>query len=213
MPRKRSPLPVAAVLLALVAPPAARAEPAASLRLALAPAVGSAVPGVPVADAIQFQFPIQLDAGWAFGPLTVGAYGSWGYGLVGKCQGSCDASVVRAGLEATWTFESVPDVRGAAPWAGVGTGYEWATERRSGAGNAVTTTWRGFELFSVQGGLEWRVAPAVALGPFLLVGVGRYTNIALDTGVDTASAELTHRAVHAWIHAGVRARLVLEKPR
>jgi hypothetical protein len=201
---------VTAVLLALAAPPAARAEPAASLRIGIAPAVGSVVPDVPVSDAVQLQFPIQLDAGWAFGPLTVGAYGSWGYGLVGNCDGSCDASVVRAGLEATWTFSSVPDLRGAAPWGGVGAGYEWATERRSGGGSAVTTTWRGFELFAVQGGLEWRVAPAVALGPFLLVGLGRYTDIALDTGGDTASAELTRRAVHAWIHAGVRGRLVFD---
>jgi len=201
---------VTAVLLALVAPRAARAEPAASLRLALAPAVGSVVPGVPVSDAIGFQFPLQLDLGWAVGPLTVGAYGSWGYGLAGKCQGSCSASVVRTGLEATWTLASVPELRGAAPWGGVGAGYEWATERRSEGGNPVTTTWRGFELFSVQGGLEWRVARAVALGPFLLVGLGRYTNMALDAGVDTASAELTHRAVHAWIHVGVRGRLVLD---
>ncbi len=209
MPRKRSSVPVAAVLLALAAPVAARAEPAVAVRLAVAPAVGSVVPDVPVSDEVHLQFPIQIDAGWAFGPLVVGAYGSWGYARVGVCGGSCDGSVLRTGLQAAWTFGKVIELRGAEPWVGGGTGYEWATARRASAGSTVTTTWRGFELLSVQGGLDWRVAKMVAVGPFLLVGVGRYTNMALDTGVETASAELTQKAVHAWIAVGVRARLVL----
>ncbi len=200
---------VAAVLLALAAPGAARAEPAVALRLAVAPAVGSVVPDVPVSDEVHLQFPIQIDAGWAFGPLVVGAYGSWGYARVGMCGGSCDGSVVRTGLEAAWTFGKVLELRGAEPWVGGGTGYEWATARRAGAGSTVTTTWRGFELLSVQGGLDWQVARRLAVGPFLLVGVGRYTNMALDTGFDSASVELTQKAVHAWIAVGVRARLVL----
>ena len=119
-------------------------------------------------------------------------------------------SVVRIGLQAIRTFGSF---RGAGPWAGVGLGYEWATERRERAGNELTTTWRGFELLSVQGGVEWRVARSVALGPFVLLGAGRYTDVKLDTGIDSASVEIPEKAFHAWIHVGVRARLVLERSR
>lgn len=200
----RTPLALAAALLALVARPA-RCEPAGpvlALRLGVAQAVGSAAADVPVSDAVRLQFPIQLDALWRFGSAAAGAYASWGLARSGGCEGFC-ASVTRAGLQATWSFAPW---REAEPWAGVASGYEWAAERGDGD---VTTTWRGFELFAAQGGIEWRVAPALALGPFILVGAGRYTNVALETGVESASAELARKSVHAWFHAGVRARLVL----
>jgi hypothetical protein len=202
----RLPLAAAATLLALSVPRLARGEPSVGLRLAVAPAVGSAAGDLPVSDAVRLQFPLQLDALWAFGPIAVGGYASWGLARVGACGGSCDGSVVRAGLEAIRTFASS---RRAVPWAGIGAGYEWATEHRARAGHARTTRWRGFELLAVQGGLEWRVARAVALGPFLLVGAGRYTDVSLDTGIESASEGIARRAFHAWIHAGVRGRLVL----
>ena len=201
----RTPLAAAATLLAL-APRLGRAEPSSApviaLRLGVAPALGSAAADVPASDAVRLQFPVQLDALWRVGRAAAGAYASWGPARSGGCEGLC-ASVTRAGLQATWTFAPW---RGGEPWAGVATGYEWARERGDGD---VTLTWRGFELLAAQGGIEWRVAPAVAVGPFLLFGVGRYTNVALDTEVESASAELARKAVHAWFHAGVRARLVL----
>jgi hypothetical protein len=202
----RPSLAAASLVLLAALPRAARAEPVVALRLAIAPAVGSTVDDVPVSDGIRFQFPVQLDALWAAGPLAVGGYGSWGAATVGACSGSCSASVVRAGVQATWTL---PPLRSADPWLGAGLGYEWATERRERAGHEVTTRWRGLELPSLQGGLEWRVARAFAIGPFLLVGVGRYARMSLDTGVDSASSEISGKAFHAWIHLGVRGRLAL----
>jgi hypothetical protein len=194
-----------ATLLALLAPVAAAGQPSLGLRIAVAPALGSAVQGVPISDAVRLQVPLQLDALWDFGPWAVGAYGSWGWGQVGSCDGSCDGSVLRAGIQGTRAFSR----RGGVPWAGLAAGYEWATEERTRGGHEETTRWRGFELFQLQGGMEWRLARAVALGPYALVGLGRYTDATVDTGVASQSVSLPDRALHAWIHLGVRGRVIL----
>src|SRR6266511_3657918 len=196
----RTPLAAAVILAAR----AARAEPVVALRLAIAPAVGSAEADVPVSDALSLQVPLQLDALWRTGRLAAGLYGSWGLARYGACgSGSCSASVSRLGLEATWSFAPIS---GAEPWAGVGTGYEWASATRAQSGTSTDTRWRGFELAEAQGGVEWRVGPRFALGPFLLVGVGRYARYTVETREESATAEIARKAFHAWIHIGVRGR-------
>jgi hypothetical protein len=217
----RLPLAAAAALLAAAAqrslaeegPRAAAAAPEGgpraviAARLAVAPAFGSAAADVPVSDAVALQLPAQLDAMLEVRRVAVGAYGSWGWGRVDACAGSCSASVKRAGLQATWTL---PPVRGADPWVGLAAGYEWATARRARGATDVETTWRGWELFAVQGGVEWRLGPAFALGPFLLAGVGRYSGVSVDTGLDAASGPIPERSLHVWTHVGVRARFHVE---
>jgi hypothetical protein len=202
----RLPTAAAAALLALAAAPAVRAEPVFALRSAVAPAFGSAADDVPVADAVSFQVPFQLDALWRRGSFAAGVYGSWGWGRVDACEGSCSASVWRAGLQGTFSF---PPIHGAEPWAGLATGYEWAIARRERGGTEVSTTWRGFELLAAQGGVEWRVTRMAALGPFVLLGVGQYGDLSVDTGIESASAPIPQKALHGWIQVGVRARLVL----
>jgi hypothetical protein len=197
-------LPLAAAALLALASLPARAEPFLALRLGVARAFGSAAADVPASDAVPFHFPLQLDALWRYRRAAAGLYGSWGRGTVDSCEGSCSATVWRAGIQAAWTFAPV---RGAEPWAGASAGYEWATARRARAGSEVDATWRGWELLAAQGGIEWRVARAVALGPFLVVGLGRYTDLSVDTGLDSASAPIRDRAVHGWVQLGVRARL------
>jgi hypothetical protein len=201
----RLPLAAAAALLAL-ATPSARAEPVFALRAGVAPAFGSAAADVPVADAVSLQVPLQLDALWRRGRFAAGVYGSWGWGRVDACEGSCSGSVWRAGLQGTYSFAPV---RGAEPWAGLAAGYEWAIAKRGRGGGEISTTWRGFELLAAQGGVEWRVARMSALGPFVMVGVGRYADLSVDTGVESASASIPERALHGWIQVGLRARLVL----
>src|SRR6266545_3398271 len=124
----RTPL-SAAVILATLAARTARAEPVVALRLAIAPAVGSAEADVPVSDALSLQGPLRLDALWRTGRLAAGLYGSWGLARYGACgSGSCSASVSRLGLEATWSFAPIS---GAEPWAGgLATGCERVTQMR-----------------------------------------------------------------------------------
>ncbi len=203
----RTPLAAAVILTALAAAPVARAEPVVALRLGIAPAVGSATAGVPVSEALTFQVPVQVDALWRAGRLSAGVYGSWGLALYGACGGgSCGASVARLGVEALWSFAPLA---AAEPWVGLGAGYEWASASRARSGATLDTSWRGPELFQAQGGVEWRLGRRLAVGPFLLLGAGRYTRLALDTGVDSASADVARKAVHAWVHIGVRGRLAL----
>jgi hypothetical protein len=207
-------LAAAATLLALAAPRSAQAQgtertvgPVLGLRLAWARSFGSVAADVPTDDAVSGQIPLQLDALWSFPELAAGLYASYGVAGVGNCAGSCSGSVWRVGLQAARFFG--PRGRGPEPWLGISAGYEWAEERRARAGRAVETTWRGFELLAAQGGVEWRVGPRVAVGPFLLAGAGRYAAVDMDTGFDTASAEIPEKAFHYWIHVGVRARLAL----
>jgi hypothetical protein len=196
-----------AAFLALAAGPAAALDPPVlALRLGVAPAFGSAAADLPVSETIPLQFPIQLDALTGEGPLAFGLYGSWGPAHAAKCgDASCSAWVARLGLQATWTFA----VEGAGkPWVGLASGYEWAREQRT-RGGTVTTTWAGWEPVAVQGGVEWRVLRWLALGPYGLLGVGRYSRYTVDTGIEEASTELPRKALHAWIHLGVRGRFLL----
>jgi hypothetical protein len=207
----------AAVLLALAAPRRARGDegtygPELALRLGAAWALGAAADDLPVDDVVDFQVPLQVDGLWRFGELAAGVYGSYGIARA-PCGdvGSCSASVWRLGVQGTRSFG--PILRGAEPWLGLAAGYEWAKQRRERESTVVETTWRGFELLALQGGLEWRLARRVAVGPVLLVGAGRYANVDLDTGLDSASAEIPGKALHYWIHLGVRGRLVLGEAR
>jgi len=201
----RTPLAAAVILAALAVGRTARAEPVVGLRVAIAPAVGSAAGDVPVSDALSLQVPVQLDALWRTGPFAAGVYGSWGIARDGACGGgSCSASVSRLGIQATWSFAPIS---GAEPWAGIGTGYEWAGASWKRSGTSVDTRWRGLELAEAQGGVDWRLGRRLAVGPYLLVGVGRYSSYTVETAFESATAEIAQKAVHAWIHVGVRGRL------
>jgi hypothetical protein len=204
----RSAIPAAAILAALGAAPAvARAGPELALRLGVAPAVGSAAADVDVADAIPLQFPIQLDALWRAGSFGAGVYGSWGPARAGQCGSgaTCSASVARVGIQAPWTFRSAGRME---PWLGLAAGYEWARSEETRS-STLRTTYSGFEPIAVQGGVEWRLARWFAAGPYVLLGLGRYTRYSVDTGFDAGSTDIPAPAFHLWFHGGVRARFVL----
>ncbi len=199
----------ALLLAALLLPAAARARPAAALRLAYAPAIGDVAEAVPISDAMRSQVPLQLDLLWREGPLSAGAYGSWGLGQIAGCGSgaSCSASAIRVGAEALYAF--APFAGGAlVPWAGLGLGWEWATRRRERLGSEVSWTWSGWEL-ALQGGAEWPLAGRLAVGPFAQLALGRYARVALDAPEGSASGEIGARAIHAFVHVGVRGRIDL----
>lgn len=198
---------LAAVLLL---PAAARAQPTAALRLGWAPALGDVERRLPMSDAVSWHVPLQLDALWRVGPFSAGAYGSWGPGQVGPgssaCSGgaSCSAAVVRAGVQGLYALAPLGAAR-IVPWGGVGLGWEWAFQRRERLGSRTSHAWSGAEL-ALQGGAEWPLAGRFGLGPVLLLGFGRYARETLDTSADSASAAIGSKALHLWIHVGVRGR-------
>lgn len=186
-------------------------EPEVAVRLAVAPAFGSAAAKVPISDAVSLQFPMQLDLGWRFGPLTVGGYGSWALARGPTCASgaSCSATAVRAGLQATWTFDPGGGVLG---WVGAASGWERATFHVKRAATDDATSYSGLEILQVQGGVEWPLHRRLVLGPYLLLGFGRYSDVRVETRVQSASASIPDRALHTWLHLGVRARVPLGGP-
>ncbi len=197
------------LVAALLLPTAAAAQRGvgveAGLRVAWAPAFGSAARLVPMSEAIPWQVPIQADLLWSSERFAAGGYASWGPGgAPAQACGdgaSCSSQDLRAGFQAygrfpRWSF-------GAAPWAGAGLGWEWASQRRERLGAATTTRWNGPELFA-QGGAEWRLGRGFGAGPFVLLGAGRYERLSVETGSDTGSADVADRAVHGWLQLGVR---------
>jgi hypothetical protein len=88
------------------------------------------------------------------------------------------------------------------PWAGLALGWEWAQTAKAAAGT-ITSTFSGAEV-ALQGGVEWRLLPWLALGPCALVGFGNYGTYAVEGPAGSASSTLSDRAFHAWIHLGVR---------
>jgi hypothetical protein len=191
---------VLAVATALAAVAPARAEPVLALRLAFAPAVGSAAGNLPMSDAVGLQVPVQVDALWREGPIAAGLYGSWGPGHAENCPPGerCSATVWRTGAEGTFAFERA----GVTPWVGLAAGWEWA-RASSTDGGTFTSTFAGPEL-AVQGGADWRLLRWLALGPYALVGAGRYLSYGVETPAGSASASIRDRAFHGWIHLGVR---------
>jgi hypothetical protein len=212
---------VAALVAVLPAAPAA-AGPSFGLRLGWASAVGSAAAHVPMSEEVAWQVPIQAEALWRLpwgapaprAGLSLGLYGSYApAGLTGAgstpCAdgASCSAQAIRAGAQALWTF--APWVLDASPWIGAGAGWEWTSQRRERLDATTSTRWNGPEL-SIQGGAAWRLGSAFALGPYGLVGLGWYRDVGIETPVESASASIGARAVHAWIHLGVRGTFDVE---
>ena len=194
----------AALVLALAAAGPARAEPVLALRLGVAGAVGSASGNLPMAHAVPLQLPLQLDALWRERPFAGGLYGAWAPAEPGGCASGerCSARAWRAGLQGTYAFRA----DGVEPWAGLALGWEWATLERDHSG-AIVGTWSGPEL-SAQGGAEWLVARWLALGPYALVGGGRFDRYAVTAPAGSASATISDRTLHVWLELGVRGRLV-----
>lgn len=199
----------ALALAALLLPAAAAGAPALSLRLAYAPAAGSAADRFPADDVLAAQVPVQVDALWRFGAAALGPYASWGLGIATGCDDGarCGGSVARLGLQALHALGAGAE-RTVVPWLGVGAGWEWASRRRERLGNEHTWTWSGPEAHA-ELGVEWRPRPRVALGPYVHVAAGRFSRVSLETPVESASAAVPARAIHAWLHLGVRGTLDL----
>jgi hypothetical protein len=123
---------------------------------------------------------------------------------------------VRLGVQVQYHFLPKKELD---PWLGAGLGYEWltrATEQSfDGVGTETSITVKGFELINLQGGLDFKVAPGLALGPFLFFSIGRYTSLSGSCSGNTCD-DFTPRgddpgddATHYWLLLGVRSTFVV----
>jgi hypothetical protein len=193
-----------ALALALALPATAAAQATVALRLGYASAAGSSSAGLRMSEGVRAAVPIQLEAGYRLLPsLTVGAFGAWGPAGAGSLcgEGSCSASLTRAGVQASWQFGRV---LGLSPWLGAGTGWEWASLESKVGGDKLTVTRSGWEWLLLQGGAEVKVAARFSVGPFVQLSLARYESQTVKSPLGDASGGISHPANHSWLQLGVR---------
>jgi hypothetical protein len=156
--------------------------------------------------------PIWVDAGYRINPsIYVGAYGSFGFGLMntgnecGMAGVSCSAYDVRVGVNAQLHIRPKTSVD---PWVGLGFGYEWLHAKASSSGASISQTLRGFELLGLQIGTDFELDEMFKLGPFIGYSIGQFgygTKTQKDSLTDASSSlGIANMALHQWLTLGLR---------
>lgn len=225
----------AALLALLLAPAAAPAQVSFGLRAGYAIPFGDAYEQsgfgtFKQSDLTKGLIPLQLDASWRFSPaVSAGLYVSYGFGQAGSqlktlcaTQGaSCDSpSTLRYGVQGAYTFQTGGSF---VPWLGLAAGIEQAS---FGVKNFVygvipgtpptplvadlKGTLRGWEA-GLEGGADYRLSPALAVGPFASFSLGQYTveDISLSGQGTVAGGGVDTPKTHEWLTLGVRGRFDL----
>jgi opacity protein-like surface antigen len=186
-----------------------------------------------LSDGISGMVPLQLDLGYRASPaFSIGGYAMYGFGFTGDdfsricdnadrvpgLSASCSARDVRLGIQAQYHFLPKKKVD---PWLGAGLGYEWLKLKADVSGGVqaeTSNTSKGFEL-NLQGGLDFEVAPGLALGPFLSFSIGRYSsfNNSFNSSCSfnecddftTENGDIDEVAPHQWLLLGLRGTFVV----
>lgn len=175
------------------------------------------VDGADMSEYIKGNVPMVLDLGYMVTPnIMVGLYGQYGIGLpaMDECDQSgidCSASIIRLGLQGQY---HVSPAKTLDPWFGLGIGYEWASLTMEGGGAKMVSDSRGFEFLNLQAGLDYKLMPALGIGPFLSFSLGQYANYNLEvsgTGIldGSDSGSIDEQAMHEWLTFGVRGNFTL----
>ncbi len=198
-----------AVVAALVFPSASHAQAQASkfslgLRLGYGFSMGDAMKDFGMSDYVGSQIPIQLDAMYKLSPeFALGAYFSYGFAQpsgfgsdVCDAPGAdCSVSNMRLGVQGTYSFtKASPSF---VPWLGLGIGWE-NSSFDSGGGAADTSGW---EYLNLQGGANWKVNPAFAVGPYVMYSIGQYGSV--------EGNDIPNKAMHEWLSLGVMGKFDL----
>lgn len=207
-------------------PPSPETTPGIARRFAIAVRAGYHMPvgaayadpstgeDLPLSGAFASQVPIQLEVSYALsGRFSVGAYASWGFDSVGRtvktaCDSvpaSCSASTLRAGVEGFW---SPGELRpGLSTWLGLGIGWEWSQFARS---SALTETFSGPEIASLQAGVDKRFGRRYSLGPYVQLAAGRFLSLEQRAPMPFGSSNVDIAArFHAWFGFGLRGTIHL----
>jgi hypothetical protein len=166
-----------------------------------------------LSDTIGGLLPIWIDAGYRFSStLYLGAFFQYGIGFA-KCRTDlgerCSANEQMFGIDLHYHF--MPG-RTFDLWGGVGVGYEIlsSTFTASGADGGVTTSEsvNGFDFINLQLGVDYKPAPSLGLGPFvLLLSVGQFSNCSYRSflsGAGPLNCSITNQTLHEWFTIGVR---------
>ena len=191
----------------------AQAQVALDLKLGYALPTGSMVLDGSMSDIYSGAFVLGVDGRYRFTPnLSAGVYFQWNPAFVKSsfCDGaSCSGYDMRVGAEVAWAF--MPG-GGANPWLSLGTGWQWTQVQASGGGLSASLTVNGWEYFNVQGGVDFPVASAFAIGPYLGYSGGTYTSgtgSLSGIGGSTESIPSSLRTFHGWFQFGLKGSLNL----
>jgi hypothetical protein len=147
-------------------------------------------PDFPLRSQVRGLVPLQLDVGvLQSSRLYVGAYLQQALGLSAQhCpEGvSCLMTDLRAGLTASY---HLPLSSTLSPWLGVGAGFEFLQRREF-------HTFRGAEVFHVQGGADFHLSGPAWVGPFATFTFTKFLNV-------------NEKKYHSWLMGGVQLQLRL----
>ena len=170
-------------------------------------------------NAIHQQLSLALELGWRVMPkLFMGLSGQYGFGIHAirfdalcaiSDDSNCSATDVRVSVEAQ--YHPMPGQK-LDPWIGFGVGYEWFTLSLNDTGAEGSTTFSGFELAKLQGGLDVALTPYFRIGPFVSFSLSEFSDISIScsgpfNGCGAQQGSIASRSLHEWLLFGVRAAL------
>jgi outer membrane protein W len=166
----------------------------------------------PMSNAFSGQIPIWLDAGYMVTPdILLGIYAQYGFvstktrdaastGTGCAVGASCSAHDIRFGVQGQYHLGSGQAVD---PWLGLGIGYETLGLTETNAGVTTNGSLSGFEFVNLQGGADFKLADAFALGPFVSFSLGQYST--LHTEIQGIGLDIdVPKALHEWLTFGVK---------
>jgi hypothetical protein len=146
-------------------------------------------------DLFTGRIPLWLDVGYRVSPhFLVGAYVTYGVLLINgaktgcnQSDTSCSAHDLSFGIDAH--YHLLPDRR-LDPWFGIGFASEALSKSITQSGQSTSASKTGIQFFNVQTGLDYKVAPNLGVGPFVMLSVGEYS--------------VQDAVLHEWLTIGVR---------
>jgi len=212
MRRTRSAYVCALLVTSLAAVPAragAQLELASRLGVIAIP-FGNAVGGEPMHQTTSPLVPFELDAGLRFSPtLFVGVFGRLGLPVSNSPHDPvcylCVGHVAMFGVNALFHLAPLasPD-----PWVGVALGLELPGDiyKTGRSPDEPLKRQMSGPFVEVQTGFDWPIGEHVALGPWVGLAVGAYTNRSevLEEQPGSGSSDPYSTAVHFWLSAGLR---------
>jgi hypothetical protein len=155
--------------------------------------------------------PVWADAGYRVNRhIYVGAYFQFALASTsgdvcmrdaGGASCSSSGTDIRFGVTARYAFS--PDAR-FDPWVGAGFGYEMLHLSETTGPVSSDLSTRGFELFNLQLGGDYALAPGVTVGPFVMLGMGQYGSYDYSRGGQSLSGDFTQTGLHEWLFLGLR---------
>jgi hypothetical protein len=194
------------VAILLAVPAAASAQLSLGARLGYGAVGGEVVKDVKLSSWVDHEIPVQLDVSFKVLPnLSLGAYYAYGFTSVNSGSGLDSANDTRAGVQAAFAFLPGEKLN---PWIGVGTGWGWLNAKGGGVDMAIS----GWDMLTLQGGLDYGVAKAATVGLFASYSTGEYRDGKITIpGTKWASGSIGSGEVasHGLFTIGVRGTLSL----